>query len=449
MDDQQLALPEAIDGWRLATDLLQPEVPVREGVVGGPEMSVLRVDAAAGAKRGIEVLHAGTRRGDEIDVEQGDVDGPDEGRQGVLEESFVEGAHFGCTECLDATPHRAETPPERTLDEANGSTVEEGEALIVLGDAAEGVEDVEMSSCRTNDEAELRSARTRARAGFDDGEPRSPGEPHDVLGDGQDLAQRVIAAACVRDANERSEQADALSRADRQRCGEEMPHGRPVARDQMPEGLKLSVRSSGSAPHDARLLPPTLRIAALSDDHAVRHGTERVRWHAPELALHGHAPRLTNRRFCYSRPLRIPSGVPMNSPILLPIVTLVAWSLVMWTWMYATRIPAMVRARMKPDRRLPQGEQMRLLPPEVRWKADNYNHLMEQPTIFYAVALSLALGGAAGTLEVGMAWGYVGLRVVHSLVQAIVNVIELRFVVFVLSSILLIGLTGRALATLL
>ncbi len=139
----------------------------------------------------------------------------------------------------------------------------------------------------------------------------------------------------------------------------------------------------------------------------------------------------------------------MHSPILAPIVALVAWSMVMWTWMYATRLPAMFKAKMKSDPYAPRGEQMSQLPAQVRWKADNYNHLMEQPTIFYAIALTLALMDAGTGVNLTLAWAYVGLRVAHSLVQAIVNKIELRFVIFVLSSLALIGLTFNAASVLL
>jgi hypothetical protein len=134
----------------------------------------------------------------------------------------------------------------------------------------------------------------------------------------------------------------------------------------------------------------------------------------------------------------------MNSPILAPVVVLVAWSMVMWTWMYATRLPAMIRLKMKSDPFAPRGEQMNQLPAEVRWKADNYNHLMEQPTIFYAITLSLALLGEGSGINLTLAWAYVGLRVMHSLVQALVNKIEVRFVIFTLSSLALIGLTINA-----
>ena len=130
-----------------------------------------------------------------------------------------------------------------------------------------------------------------------------------------------------------------------------------------------------------------------------------------------------------------------------PIIALVAWSQVMWLWMYATRIPAMIAAKMKPDPNAPRGEQMSQLPASVRWKADNYNHLMEQPTVFYAIVLTLALMGPSGDTALMLAWSYVVLRVVHSLLQALVNKIELRFLLFVLSNIPLIGLTYEAVIT--
>ena len=130
----------------------------------------------------------------------------------------------------------------------------------------------------------------------------------------------------------------------------------------------------------------------------------------------------------------------MTSPILAPLVVLVSWTMVMWAWMYATRLPAIRRSKMKLDPTAPRGEQMATLAPRVRWKADNYNHLLEQPTLFYAIALTLAIVGHGGGWSARLAWIYVGLRVVHSLVQATWNKIEVRFALFVLSSLALVGL---------
>jgi hypothetical protein len=118
--------------------------------------------------------------------------------------------------------------------------------------------------------------------------------------------------------------------------------------------------------------------------------------------------------------------------------------MVMWVWLYATRIPAIRKARVKLDPRRSPGDLAAALPPEVRWKADNYNHLMEQPTLFYAVAISLAVLGAGGGVNTGLAWAYVGLRVLHSLVQATVNIIMIRFALFTVSSLVLLALALRA-----
>ena len=124
-----------------------------------------------------------------------------------------------------------------------------------------------------------------------------------------------------------------------------------------------------------------------------------------------------------------------NVELIQPVVALVIWSMVMWVWMYATRIPAINAMKIKMDPQAPSGSQMAQLPAKVRWKADNYNHLMEQPTLFYALTLSLAFLGATGEINVYMAWAYVVLRVLHSLLQSLVNKIELRFAIFVLSNI--------------
>jgi hypothetical protein len=130
----------------------------------------------------------------------------------------------------------------------------------------------------------------------------------------------------------------------------------------------------------------------------------------------------------------------MHSPMLAPIVALVAWTMVMWTWMYATRLPAIRAMRMQLDPEAPRGAQMASLPARVRWKADNYNHLMEQPTIFFPLALVLAAVGEDRGAPLVLAWIYVALRVVHSVIQATWNKIEVRFAVFFLSSLALIGM---------
>jgi hypothetical protein len=129
-----------------------------------------------------------------------------------------------------------------------------------------------------------------------------------------------------------------------------------------------------------------------------------------------------------------------------PVIALAAWTMVMWLWMYATRIPAMNAAKVVPDdlSRDPTLTLDAILPPQVQWKAHNYNHLHEAPTVFYAVAIVLAIIGQGDGLNAQLAWAYVALRVIHSLVQATVNRVMLRFAVFALSTLCLMALVGRA-----
>jgi hypothetical protein len=132
--------------------------------------------------------------------------------------------------------------------------------------------------------------------------------------------------------------------------------------------------------------------------------------------------------------------------ILQPVVALAGWTMAMWVWMYATRIPALMALKLDPDSlaRDPEATLDKLLPPQIQWKAHNYNHLHEAPTVFYAVAIVLAIAGQGDGLNAWLGWAYVGLRVIHSLVQATVNKVTLRFALFVLSSLVLTALIVHA-----
>jgi hypothetical protein len=128
--------------------------------------------------------------------------------------------------------------------------------------------------------------------------------------------------------------------------------------------------------------------------------------------------------------------------MLAPVLALVGWTFVMWVWMYATRIPAMQRAQIDMAE-LSRTNAPLVLPAEVARVADNYNHLHEQPTLFYALCLAAQLAGAADATNVGLAWAYVASRIVHSFVQATRNVIPIRFAVFAFGSLLLMALLAR------
>ncbi|WP_068076368.1 MAPEG family protein [Novosphingobium lentum] len=136
----------------------------------------------------------------------------------------------------------------------------------------------------------------------------------------------------------------------------------------------------------------------------------------------------------------------MQAQMLAPAAVLVLWSLVMLLWMVHTRFAAFGKAGIDLKVSPPGGRGQALegvLPDQVNWKAHNFSHLMEQPTIFYPTVVILAIMGA-GAIDVALAWAYVALRIVHSVWQATVNRIPVRFVLFGLSTVCLLVLAIRA-----
>ena len=140
------------------------------------------------------------------------------------------------------------------------------------------------------------------------------------------------------------------------------------------------------------------------------------------------------------------------SPLLPPVVVLVAWTLVIMAWMAITRFGAFQKMGVSLGNIPPGSRGVNLegkAPDEVQWKSHNYNHLMEQPTLFYAVALTLALLDFGGGINLILAWLYVLFRIGHSLVQATVNRVQWRFLLFLAASFCLVGLTVHSAAFLL
>lgn len=137
----------------------------------------------------------------------------------------------------------------------------------------------------------------------------------------------------------------------------------------------------------------------------------------------------------------------MDTSILAPAAILVVWSLLMLFWMAGTRLPAMSKAGIDLGTAV-GGRGVDIdpnVPPSVAWKSHNYAHLMEQPTIFYATVMILAIAGAATPLLVSVAWAYTSLRVAHSIWQATINKVNIRFVLFLLSTLCLLFLAVHAL----
>lgn len=137
--------------------------------------------------------------------------------------------------------------------------------------------------------------------------------------------------------------------------------------------------------------------------------------------------------------------MPTLMTMMAPVLALIVWTLIVLVWLYARRIPAMQKAGIKPSQ-IKGSESYASLPPmdpKAVWVADNYNHLHEQPTIFYALCVYSFLVGVKDDLNVYLAWAYVGIRVVHSFIQITTNFVPLRFVVFNIGSLVLMIMAAR------
>jgi hypothetical protein len=137
-----------------------------------------------------------------------------------------------------------------------------------------------------------------------------------------------------------------------------------------------------------------------------------------------------------------------HQDILHPVAALAVWTMIIWIWMYVTRIPAMQKISGLNPNAMVGGTgadlDKALAGSKVQWIAHNYNHLHEAPTVFYAMALLLAMIGQGNGLNATIAWIYVFLRVAHSLVQILWNRVMVRFLIFALSSLALMALTLHA-----
>ena len=137
----------------------------------------------------------------------------------------------------------------------------------------------------------------------------------------------------------------------------------------------------------------------------------------------------------------------MENSILEPVIVLVAWTLVIFVWMMSTRLPYLMRNNI-PAQELQNASDVAVkLPGKERRVSDNYNHLHEQPTLFYALAIALALTGEAGTFQILLAWVYVASRVIHSIIQCTYNSVTHRFLLFFVGTAALVGMVAIEMAS--
>ena len=131
------------------------------------------------------------------------------------------------------------------------------------------------------------------------------------------------------------------------------------------------------------------------------------------------------------------------NPILGAAAVLAFWSTLMTYILVVRRVGGgMKLADLPPGMRGADGEAS--MPQGANWTSHNYTHLMEQPTVFYAVVLILAVAGDTSAYSLYAAWTYTGARILHSLWQMSVNTITIRFSLFFLGTLALTMLSVHA-----
>ena len=119
--------------------------------------------------------------------------------------------------------------------------------------------------------------------------------------------------------------------------------------------------------------------------------------------------------------------------ILIPFFGVMLLTLVVWVYMYARRLPFIVRSKLTPAQLTPM-EFSRLSPAKVSNPSDNLKNLFELPTLFYALVLFLYVADLVDTSYLIAAWVFVGFRVLHSIVHCTFNFVPLRFGLYAISA---------------
>ena len=130
--------------------------------------------------------------------------------------------------------------------------------------------------------------------------------------------------------------------------------------------------------------------------------------------------------------------------ILLPMLAMIILTAAVSMLLLATRLPLIIRHFGHLQGAMHSDELRPKLSPRMRFITDNYNHLFEQPVLFYALVVYLHLSETIDELQIQMAWLYVASRAIHSLIHLTNNNVSARALAFVISMIILIVMIFRA-----
>jgi hypothetical protein len=117
---------------------------------------------------------------------------------------------------------------------------------------------------------------------------------------------------------------------------------------------------------------------------------------------------------------------------------------VVWVYMYIRRIGFITSSKLSPKELAVPGALAQLSPPEVSNPSDNLRNLFEIPVLFYALALYLFVTNQVDAAYVGAAWVFVAFRALHSAVHCTINIVMLRFYLYLFSTLAMWFIAIRA-----
>ena len=130
--------------------------------------------------------------------------------------------------------------------------------------------------------------------------------------------------------------------------------------------------------------------------------------------------------------------------ILGPVFAMIVLTFVVWVYMYVRRIRFLTGNQISATDLAIPGELARISPAEVSNPSDNLKNLFEIPVLFYALALYLFVTSQVDAVYLAAAWAFVAFRALHSAVHCTVNIVMLRFYLYLLSTLAVWFIAARA-----
>jgi len=123
--------------------------------------------------------------------------------------------------------------------------------------------------------------------------------------------------------------------------------------------------------------------------------------------------------------------------MLLPLLAQVLLTFTVWGWLYVARLREMKSKGIHPQA-VKSRSQLQALLTDSAAPANNFMNLLEMPVLFYLAILLTLLLMVQDPVLILLAWTYVVLRAVHSLIHCTYNRVMHRFLVYFSSCVVLL-----------